>query len=247
MAHSITPATEKLLSEIETWLDAEEREYNSGERDVRGFRCNWDSTKTRWANGTDKVDVLLVDGKAVGFLNDMDILEIHPDHRGRGYGELLADFMLARAFEAGYSMVEIEMAPATSEPFWVKRMGFKPDHDDIQYRNGLYATKFLPRSFVLGDGPRVPVQIDFYDEKQRYNGGKPFSSWTGDGERVADGSIQLPERVHGYDPTLRSNIENHIKITVDGSEVYFGRAKYDKDHGTARDPGHSFYIDRVRL
>ena len=246
MAHIIIPATPDLMIEIETWLDEEEHAYNSGDLEVRGFRCNWCSTKSRWAEGSDQVDVLVVDGKAIGFLSNMDILEIHPDHRRKGFGKLLADHMLARAFDDGYSMVEIEIAPESAESFWVDQMGFKPDHEDIRHRNGLYATKFLARTFPLGDGPRVSVEIAFYDEKSRYNQGMPVTTWAGDGERHQNGEIQLPHRVHGYDPTLWNNIENHIQIVVDGKELFFDRAKYGLAHGAAKDPGGSFYIDRIR-
>lgn len=240
----IVPATSDLLDQIENWLRQEEREYNEGHREVRGFLCNWQPD--RWEKQEGLVHVLLVDGKPLGFLVGIDILEIHPDHRGRGYGKLLADFMLQREIDQGYAVVEIQIAPDTAEPFWVRGMGFIADYEDRQYRNGLYAAKALPRKFKLGEGPRVPVQIEFFNEKKRYAGEPPFLTWDGEGERLKDGAVQLPERVIGYDFSGGSNTENHIRIVVDGEEVYFGRSKYGQDHGTSRDPGGEHFIDQIK-
>ncbi|RAK63311.1 GNAT family N-acetyltransferase [Phenylobacterium kunshanense] len=237
----ILPATPDLMDEIEIWLDAEERAYNAGDAAVRGFRCNWDTVRKSWGCGERPVDVLVVGGKAVGFLYGTDILEIHPDHRGRSYGVLLSDFMVRRASDKGFSILEIEIAPATAEPFWV-RQGFKPHR--MPYRDGLYATLALERQFSLGQGQRVEVEIEFYDEKEA-RWGAPFARYAAMGERLPDGSIQLPERLHGHDPSLTSNTDNHIKIVVDGDELYFGRAKYGRDHGVATDPHGHLYIDRV--
>lgn len=244
MAHQIVPATEETVAEIEIWLDEEEREYNGGEREIKGFRCNWDSLIRRWREGTEQIDVLLVDGQAVGFLNETSILEIHPNHRSNGYGQVLAALMDSRAFDEGYSVIEITIAPETAESFWVLQ-GFKPDHAEKNYHNELHAFKTLLRPFHLGEGERVPVVVEFYDEKKRDNGEPPFVRFEGNGERLSDGSIQLPERVHGTDCTKRNNIENHVRIVVAGQEIYFGRSKYGGEYGTQKDPRGAHYIDRI--
>lgn len=255
MSIAIMPATEALVAEIESWLDVEEAVYLEAvvvwedqpfgtPKPPRGFRCNWDSAKRVWKEGHSRLDALIVDGKAVGFLSDYDILEIHPDYRGQGLGVLFSDFMLRRARDDGYSVLGIEIAPATAEPFWI-RQGFVLDDDSIHHRNGLYAHMILDRSFDLGNGPRVPVLVEFYDEATLSQNAPPFVSFEGQGERLMDGSIQLPQRVHGFNPNLRENTENHIRMLVDGAEVYFERSKYAKEHGTMRDPNGNHYIDRI--
>lgn len=255
MRHRIVPGSEDLLKEIEIWLDAEEAIYEraqaawseapfDGPKPTRGFRCNWDLVKTSWREGSTPLDVLLEDGKAIGFLFGTDILEIHPEYRGRSLGILLSEFMLRRASEEGYCVLEIEIAPHTAEPFWL-RQGFALLDDEIHFRNGLHAFKTIPRAFSLGAGPRVSVQIMFHEERAAYNGGEPFSTFEGEGERLPDGSIQLPERVLGYSSLLRVNTNNHISIAVGGEEIYSGRSKYGQAHGTKRDPAGNHYIDRV--
>lgn len=255
MTYAILPASDDLVEEIEVWLDAEEAIYIKAEaawskasfdgpKPTRGFRCNWDLVKKSWREASTPLDVLLKDSKAIGFLFGTDILEIHPEYRGQSLGVLLSDYMLRRASEEGYCVLEIEIAPHTAEPFWL-RQGFELLDDEVHFRNGLHAFKTIPRAFSLGAGTRVPVQIMFHDEKAAYNGGEPFSTFEGEGERLADGSIQLPERVQGYSPLLRVNTDNHIRIVIDGNEIYSGRSKYGQVHGTKRDPAGHHYIDRV--
>lgn len=254
MTIKIVPATEELIAEVEAWLDAEETEYQTakatwekngrqGEKPRRGFRCNWDSVKKGWRERDRNVDVLLVDGKAIGFLNNTDILEIAPAYRGMGYGALLSDFMLKRAFDEGHSFVDIEIAPEEAVGFWIKQ-GFTI-HSDTW--SEILAHRKLVRALPLGDGKRVSVRIEYYREDAAYGGGSPFSVFQGEGELLPNGSIQLPERVHGTDYTLRSNIDNHVRIVVEGKERYFGRAKYGAAHGAARDPLGLHYIDRIIL
>ena len=255
MTHAIVSASEALVAEIEVWLDAEEANFKVAEgiwmeaafespKPSRGFRCNWDTVKESWREGRTPLDVLVQDGVPVGFLFGTDIVEIHPDHRGRSLGVLLSDFMLRRVFEEGYSILEIEIAPRTAEPFWL-RQGFSLLNDEIHFRNGLHAYKAIPRIFALGDGPRVEVLIAFHDEKTARYGGEPLTIFEGEGERLPGGDIQLPERVHGYSPMLRENTDNHIRIVASGEEIYFGRSKYGKAYGAGRDPGGNHYIDRI--
>lgn len=70
MTHEILPADERLLAEVEAWLDAEEVAYEAafeaweandyeGDAPVRGFRCNWDSAKRAWREGYSKIHVLV--------------------------------------------------------------------------------------------------------------------------------------------------------------------------------------------
>lgn len=255
MRYAILPASEDLVAEIEVWLDAEEAVYKVAQaawteapfdspEPTRGFRCNWDTAKRLWREGRTPLDVLVEDGMAIGFLSGTDIVEIHPEYRGRSLGVLLSDHMLQRASDEDYCVLEIEIAPSTAEPFWL-RQGFVLLDDKIHFRNSLHAFKIIPRAFSLGAGPRDSVQIMFYDEADAYRGGEPFSTFEGEGERLADGSIQLPERVHGYSPLLRVNTDNHIRIVIDGNEIYFGRSKYGQVHGTKRDPDGNHYIDCV--
>ncbi|ASP68617.1 GNAT family N-acetyltransferase [Sinorhizobium meliloti] len=258
MACQILPADESLLAEIEIWLDAEEAIFQralqtweeadyEGDRPVRGFRCNWDSAKEGWREGRARIHVLVANGEAIGFLDGTDILEIRPDHRGNGYGRILADFMIQTVWEDGRSVVEIEIAPSSAEPFWL-HMGFKLVEDRQGYGGGTFAYKILPRTLELGDGERVKYAIAFFTDKARYSEDpKPFAKFVGEGERLADGSIQLPERAYCFNPLDDQHVDYFVKIEVDGDVVHFDKAKYEESAlcGVQRDAAYDFYIERI--
>ncbi len=258
MTREIVPATEATMAEIEAWLDAEEEAYQvayalwegsgyDGAQPIRGFRCNWDSTLARWRDGTDRVDVLIVGGAAVAFLSGRDILEVKPDLRGSGYGRMLAQFMLDLAYAEGRSVIEIGIAPSTAEPFW-KSMGFTPDRKRVGSGGGIYAYRTLDRTFDLADGERVPFSIEFFTERERHaDDPKPFRHFSGVGERLADGSLQLPERANCFDPAHDQHIDYFVRIGIDGNTIHFDKVKYpgSKAHGVECDPGYTYSIERI--
>ncbi|MBZ7925038.1 GNAT family N-acetyltransferase [Ensifer adhaerens] len=258
MAYQILPADEALLAEIEAWLDAEETNYQRASKDwedadcegdhpIRGFRCNWDSAKRGWREGRSKIHVLCVNGKAIGFLDGTDILEINPDHRGNGYGRILAGFMIQSAWEEGRSVIEIEIAPPSAEPFW-QHMGFSVAGERQGYGGGNFAYKILPRTFRLGDGERVEYSIAYFSEKERYSKNpKPFAEFVGGGERLYDGRIQLPERAYCFNPLDDQHVDYFVKIEVNGELIHFDKAKYEESEhcGVQRDAGYDFFIERI--
>ena len=258
MTHTIVPATKELLLKIEAWLDDEEAAYQiargqwaiegwEGVEPVRGFRCNWDSTNRRWGEGYTQVDVLLVGGQPVGFLDGTDILEIRPSDRGKGYGRLLADFMLQNAIVDGRSVLEIEIAPASAQPFWEK-MGFTVVPQRSGPGGGTYAYRVLDRSAALGMGKRVSYLVEYFDEAQRYaDGGHAFLAFEGEGEVQSDGSIKLPERAYCFHPDRDVSEDCFVRIVVGGEQIHFEKVKRDssRQHGCLRDKGYFYYMDRV--
>ena len=189
MKLEIVPATIALIAATEEWLDAEEIAYEAGCRATeargwvidpppRGFRCNWDMVKRNWRKPDGAVHILIGNGNSIGFLWGTDILEVRPNERGRGYGRLLADFMVKRAFDEGRSLIEIEIAPSSAIPFW-QRMGFTLVDGRQGGGRGCYAYRRLDRKFPLGAGPQVPCSIKFFSEEERFGGEAPFYSFEG--------------------------------------------------------------------
>ncbi|RWP42428.1 MAG: GNAT family N-acetyltransferase [Mesorhizobium sp.] len=261
MAHEIVPATEATMAEIQAWLDAEESIYQAAKTTwvesegfasdppVRGFRCNWDSVKRQWRSGDAQVHVLMVDGRAVGFLDGYDILEIRPDLRGAGYGRLLAEFMLGLAAQEGRSVVEIEIAPSTAEPFW-KHMGFTTVPGRLRNGGGIYAYRVLPQIFSLSDGERAPFSVEFFTEEERYSGTpKPFARFWGFGERLSGNQIQLPQRVYCFNPADEGHHDYFVRIEVGGRQVHFEKVKYESSRacGIERDAGYIYFMDLITV
>lgn len=245
------------MAEVEAWLDAEEAAHNAGneawekgdysvEIPQRGFRCNWDETKRRWREDEAPIDVLLVDGQAVGF-QGQGLFEIRPDLRRKGYGRILAEHMIASKLEVGSSVIEIGIAPRTAEPFW-ESMGFTLVPGKSHYGSGAYAYMMLPRTIELGAGERVPYRISFYSSEERYRDPpKAYADFEGSAERRADGSLQLPERAICFDPEEKRPSDAFVRIEVDGEELHFEKAKYDSSEalGVKRDRDGRYYLDRI--
>ncbi|MFJ6326112.1 MULTISPECIES: GNAT family N-acetyltransferase [Hyphomicrobiales] len=259
MDYQIDVADDVRMAEIEAWLDAEQVAYDIAARKwnesdwqephpVEGFRCNWDSVKRAWQEGSSTIHVLIVNDAAVGFLDGTNILEIRPDVRDKGYGRILAGFMEGCARAEGRSVLEIEIAPRSAKPFW-KRMGFIPV-EESRVVNGLYAFKVLQRNFALGRGDRVPYSISFFEQEERFKENPtPLSEHVGEGERLPDGTIQLPERVFCFNPLNPRYIDYFVKVEVHGAEILYDKAKYpeSKKIGVECDLGGIFFIERIDL
>ncbi|MBB3473573.1 GNAT family N-acetyltransferase [Sphingomonas sp. BK345] len=258
MKIEIVPATEATMDAVEAWLDAEDVSYQraeqdwerngfDGERPVRGFRCNWDGTRRRWVDGTTTVDVLMVDGEPVGFVDGKDILEVRPDPRRHGYGRRLAHFMIERFRDEDRSVLEIEIAPRSAEPFW-RRMGFSVVPDRTGPGGGIYAYLVFDRAYELSSGADVDFSIEFFTEDQRYEDEPaPFATMSGTGERLPDGSVQLPRRAICFDPTHEGHHDYFVRIRVDGQEILFDKGKYAESRalGVVFDAGYTDFVDRI--
>lgn len=253
----IVPANEVAMARIVEWLDVEESVYQTadatwqrdyeGDRPARGFRCNWDSVNRRWHEGIARVDVLWVDGEPIGFLEGTDILEIRPDLRDKGYGRLLAKFMIDLARSEGRSVLEIEIAPPTAEPFW-RRMEFTVMPDRRGPGGGTYAFLILERHYDLFDGKKIPYAVRFYVSEERYSDNpEPFVSFDGVGERLPDGSVQLPKRAYCFDPSHEQHHDYFVRIELDGTTILFDKVKYETSSafGVGRDAGYTYFVDRI--
>jgi GNAT superfamily N-acetyltransferase len=178
MDAGISVADEADLAAIDEWLRKERDETGDG------FYCNWGIIVSSFEER--ELYVLRTDGYPVAFLSDQgathNIAEVHPEHRGKGYGKRLATHMIALSREHGLSVIEIDCAPSTSVPFW-RRMGFTPHLSRLGYGGGIYAHKELPWNFEQGTNRRMPVEINFYPENKGYNpNAAPFRTYREDAE-----------------------------------------------------------------
>ena len=96
MGVEIIPATAARMAEIQAWLEVEQTAYDAAaaafesrrdpdvELPERGFLCNWHLVQRSFAKNVNNVHILIVDGAAVGFLDEMDILEVRARSAGQG-------------------------------------------------------------------------------------------------------------------------------------------------------------------
>ncbi len=113
------------LAEIEAWLREEFELAETG----RGFWCNMGIIESAADKGQLSIIRESDQGPVVGFSvvgsggGCIDIIEVHPVHRGKGYGRLLAEHCIRAATTTGADEVEVLCEPASSIPFW-QHLGF---------------------------------------------------------------------------------------------------------------------------
>lgn len=207
----IRVATEADLREMKRWL--KEEEDATGE----GFHRNWDVIESCHRRGM--LEVLRVDGAAVAFLCDAhkgpDIIEVHPNHRRRGYARALMEKAIQNARARGNSVIEIECAPPESATVW-ERLGFTIRCGVRRNGNGIPGYMLLPRRIQLPDGPNVTVSVSFYPEARGDTSVAPFWTFRGNGVRDDEGAILLPERLIFFDAETQDLGGCHVRIEVDG-------------------------------
>uniref|UniRef100_UPI001BD33F00 hypothetical protein n=1 Tax=Sphingomonas sp. dw_22 TaxID=2721175 RepID=UPI001BD33F00 len=65
---------------------------------------------------------------------------------------------------------------------------------------GIFAYKILARGFSLSGTERVSYSVEYYSERERYaDSPKPFAIFSGFGEHLPDGTVQLPARAYCFD------------------------------------------------
>ncbi|MCP4637452.1 MAG: GNAT family N-acetyltransferase [Methyloversatilis sp.] len=119
---NIATACQSHFEEICTWLEQEELEYQSG------FYCKKEELAESLAVGEMFCGVL--NGSAIAFATFsikssgyVDIMEVHPKHRRRGFGKELALFTISHLFKSGVNSIYVTCAPRSSELFW-RSIGF---------------------------------------------------------------------------------------------------------------------------
>jgi GNAT superfamily N-acetyltransferase len=118
------------LEHIKDWLIKEDKELNEG------FYCNWNKIEKSFQNN--KLITLQVNENTIGFIvwssssicADIDILEIKPEYRKKGFGKIFFEQVSNYFLNEGYLVIKLFCSPKESEGFW-KNMGFKkfPDLD----------------------------------------------------------------------------------------------------------------------
>ncbi|WP_367866992.1 GNAT family N-acetyltransferase [Pedobacter sp. WC2423] len=124
------------IAEIKSWLIAENESFKEG------FYCNWSVILQSYEDK--KLVVLISEQKAIGFITwregekvaTIDIAEIKPELRKKGYGRHLAEKLFQKLLKRGFAVLDLHCQPAKSEAVW-KRLGFVrfPDVKEFEWEN----------------------------------------------------------------------------------------------------------------
>lgn len=175
--------TDKQVSEIEKWLIAERQKTRDG------FYCNWNNIKSSFDNN--ELATISVNNKTIGFVTwqlttnktaRIEITEVKPTHRKKRIGKRLIGHLLDFFKEKNIYVVDLQCAPADSEPFW-KHLGFVefPEPQE-NYKFGSNKNKKLykiliaqlQQSLVQENGEIIEL---WNDEPYRTNEKTPSCIW----------------------------------------------------------------------
>ena len=119
---NITPCL-KQLEETKLWLIEEYEKFN------QGFYCNWNIIEDSFKQK--QFFTFEVGGQIIGFISwnvyeysysyvAIDILEIHPDFRKKGFGKILYQKAEEYFKQQNYIAIKLFCSPKKSEKFWRK-------------------------------------------------------------------------------------------------------------------------------
>jgi predicted GNAT family acetyltransferase len=140
MLKSSLKPTEKHLNQIKNWLIEEWNKTNNG------FYCNWEMIEKSFDEK--RLSVLTYNDNAVGFVvykicklvAVIEITEIKPSERKKGYAKKLIIATLEYFKSKKILVVHLFCSPENSEPFW-RKIGFLNYPDILNYyRINMYIT-----------------------------------------------------------------------------------------------------------
>jgi len=156
------PNIEQLV-EIKNFLIEEDKLYKEG------FYCNWNIIEKSFSEN--HLFAMGLDNEIIGFLTwtnygnqylAIDIMEIFPKYRNKGFGEIFYDkaekyFMANNVFA-----IKLFCSPKSSEIFW-KKMGFTKFPDRGYSEPELSYYKPLIQTKVLSDTNNLTDKIELWD------------------------------------------------------------------------------------
>jgi len=131
--HTIVAASDVQFAEVLRWLEREERES------FEGFYCKRDDLAESQAkgemfcacSGDYPVAFVTMAVKSVGYI---ELLEVHPSHRRKGFGRKLAAHAISQLFFLGAPSISVTCAPRSSESFW-RALGFVTPQGSTQHHH----------------------------------------------------------------------------------------------------------------
>lgn len=255
---NIRNATPDDLDCIHKWLSEEQKVHDvhvskkfTGDVPWKGFLCEFKDIEGYYKRNELQVLFEPNSSQAIAFLcassssmMQVVFLEVHPDHRGKGYARQLAEHLIMQAWEKDICVVTLVCRPIDSAPFW-QRMGYKLYKDAFgdlcNSQRQDYAYQILRKKNDIITGTKTArIDIRFSD-----GDGNPLNDYLIEGQ-CDKNMVYLPERAVGFNPWTGDTC---VTIKVDGNELYSGKTQRSaaKNYGVVYLGCEVAYIDVVRL
>ncbi len=220
----IRPSTPADLKVIHEWMEDEDRRHVPG-----NFFCNWKVIER--AHGKDLL-VAETNGEIVGYqigrLLCPGILQIKYEWRRKGIGTEFIDYLCNVNSANDELFLYIQCEPPESIPFW-EGMGFTTLGEDS--RGKTYAYRTLPRKSRQrrgGSPVGVAVCVSFLPKQADWQSDvQPLVVHQVNGQRHEDNTIDLSDVVLFHEEQY-GEPDVVLRVEVDGTEVYKGKAKYQE-------------------
>lgn len=210
------------LNLIKEWLKEEYQRFK------RGFYCNWSSIESSYNEKC--LAVIYFDDEPIGFnaffewnlTATFNVVEIKQSWRDRGIGKILVDHCLDHLKSKGFSSVDLQCKPASSEVIW-KRLGFDEYPSKLQRP---YSTKRLFKILTpsikltkLGEAERM---IELWDGEPHETKNKPATwRWELEFEGITS-KLSLPIIQPAYH-NWRIRLTVRSEVLIDTTVKYFNR------------------------
>jgi GNAT superfamily N-acetyltransferase len=230
-----TAPTQLDLEKIEKWLIEEDRESNEG------FYCNWTIITKAFKNK----ELVTLDFKEspIGFLvwsncenyAEIDIFEIHPEHRKKGFGQVFFDKISENFKRKEFIAIKLFCSPRESEKFW-KKMGF------IKFPNRGYSESdliyFKPLIEISATSKNVLTEnkVELWDVEP-YQKDDNLPKWTWNIE-IKNNKLILPI-IHPC------NCNWNLRWTKNGKTIREDKVKYFDTKKNRVEYGPFLYIEKL--
>ncbi|WP_319228903.1 GNAT family N-acetyltransferase [Draconibacterium orientale] len=199
--------------ELENWLIDEYNKFDEG------FYCNWNIIKDSYKDN--EVITLSLNDKIIGFVAwsqdqkviHINIMEIHPDYRSKGFGERFFEKLELTFKERGYIAFELFCDPRESEHFW-RKIGFIKFPDGAWKDSDLTFYKPLIKILTPSETSEKKHKIELWNVPQHESRQHPPKwIWAADDEVLKKPILQP------------CNAEWLVRWSINGKEIKSRRVK----------------------
>ena len=217
--------TKNHLKQIKNWLIAEH--HKTGE----GFYCNWNIIESSYKR--EELCCITSNNVAIGFaawgrnepIAHLDIVEVHPDLRRKGFGKTLVEGCFNHFRNLGLLVVDLECQPPTSEPVW-RCLGFYDFPEFERFSSNYSDSVNLYRPLIThleANTQSEAIEVVELWDKEPYPARDLEPVWTWSILRQENTQKLISPIIHPCDPNWRMRWRKENKVLQDEKVKRFSK------------------------